>query len=234
MRPAGDAALVVELGPGISPEVHRRVMALWRALGERPAPGMVEAVPAYRSVLVMWDPEAADSGQVAAAVEQRLAEVGKAGRSRVRGRSVTVPVVYGGPFGPDLEAVAAHAGLEPSEVVRRHAAGRYTVYTLGFMPGFAYLGGLDPALWTPRRPAPRVRVPAGSVGIGGQQTGIYAIDGTPGGWHIIGRTWLPLWDAARKRPALLRPGDRVRFVAADVEEAPPGWAQAAGREPWSA
>lgn len=230
LRPAGDGALVVEFGDGIDPATHRRVLGLWRSLTERPVPGMVEAVPTYRSVLVLWDPEVADGAQVRAAVEQRLQEA--AGVRPRRGRRVVIPVVYGGVFGPDLEEVAARAGLAPDEVVRRHAAGRYVVYMLGFLPGFSYLGGLDPALATPRRPTPRLRVPAGSVAIGGRQTGIYATDGAPGGWRIIGRTWIPLWDPGRRRPALLQPGDRVRFVAVSAQEAPPEWVEEAAKVPW--
>lgn len=231
VRPAGDAALLVELGEGIDPVAHRRVLALWRSLVRRPPAGMREAVPTYRSVLVTWDPEATDAAAVEAAVRERLQQVG-AGRAP-RGRRVTIPVVYGGVFGPDLEHVAAHAGLAPEEVVRRHAAGRYVVYMLGFLPGFTYLGGLDPSLATPRRRAPRLRVPGGSVAIGGQQTGIYATDGAPGGWHVIGRTWLPLWDPDRRPPALLRPGDRVRFVPVSPEAAPGPWVERAASVDWA-
>ncbi|HEY8498404.1 MAG TPA: 5-oxoprolinase subunit PxpB [Limnochordales bacterium] len=223
-RPAGDGALLVELGEGIDPVTHRRVMGLWRSLLERPVPGMAEAVPGYRSVLVTWDPEAADGRRIREEVARRVQ--GLAASRPVGGRRVAIPVVYGGPFGPDLEAVAARAGLAPDEVVRRHAAGRYIVYMLGFLPGFVYLGGLDPTLAMPRRPSPLPRVPAGSVAIGGSQTGIYGAGGAPGGWHVIGRTWVRLWDPGRRRPALLRPGDRVRFVPASAEQAPPGWAEA--------
>ncbi len=228
IRPAGDAAVLVELGDGVDPAVHRRVMALWRSLVERPLPGMIEAVPAYRSVLVTWDPRVTDGARIRVALERRLREAVDGRGPRWRGRQVTIPVIYGGPYGPDLEAVAERVGLSPDEVVRRHAAGRYVVYMLGFLPGFVYLGGLDPALAVPRRDSPRLEVPAGSVAIGGSQTGIYGLGGAPGGWHVIGRTWVTLWDAGRRRPARLRPGDRVRFVAASPEQAPPGWQEAAG------
>ncbi len=228
IRAAGDAAVLVELGDGIEPAVHRRVMALWRSLAERPLPGMVEAVPAYRSLLVTWDPWATDGARIRAALERRLREAVDEQAPRWRGRRMTIPVVYGGPYGPDLEAVAERVGLSPEEVVRRHSAGRYVVYMLGFLPGFVYLGGLDPALAVPRRASPRLEVPAGSVAIGGSQTGIYGRGGAPGGWHVIGRTWVTLWDARCRRPARLRPGDRVRFVAATPEQAPPGWQEAAG------
>ncbi|HET9482549.1 MAG TPA: 5-oxoprolinase subunit PxpB, partial [Xanthomonadales bacterium] len=127
-------------------------------------------------------------------------------------RTVVIPVCYGGDSGPDLDAVAKHTGLSAHDVVARHAAGDYRVAMLGFQPGFPYLIGLDPALATPRHATPRPRVAAGSVGIGGAQTGVYPRE-APGGWQLIGRTPLALFDAARKPPALLAPGDRVRFEA---------------------
>jgi KipI family sensor histidine kinase inhibitor len=129
------------------------------------------------------------------------------------GPSCRDPVTYGGKHGPDLGDVAKHGGLSVDEVVRRHTQAEYVVYFIGFQPGFAYLGGLDASLHTPRRAAPRVAVPAGSVGIGGAQTGIYPL-ATPGGWQLIGHTALPLFDPQAEPPTLLAPGDRVRFVAA--------------------
>jgi len=126
-------------------------------------------------------------------------------------REVEIPVVYGGEFGPDIGFVAAHTGLSEEEVVRLHTSVTYTVYMLGFAPGFVYLGGLPEALATPRLPTPRPSVPAGSVGIAGLQTGIYGLS-TPGGWLLIGRTPLTMLDLNRQPPTLLQPGDRVRFV----------------------
>jgi inhibitor of KinA len=129
-------------------------------------------------------------------------------------RLVEIPVCYGGVYGPDLEAVARHTGLPPQELIRRHAAGSYRVYMLGFAPGFAYLGGMDEQLATPRKAEPRTAIPAGSVGIAGGQTGVYPLE-TPGGWQLIGRTPLPLFDAQRNPPSLLQMGNRVRFVPID-------------------
>ena len=126
-------------------------------------------------------------------------------------RRIEIPVRYGGAEGPDLDEVARHSGLSREEVVRLHQAGEYTVYFLGFQPGFAYLGGMDPRLATARRKEPRVAVPAGTLGIGGEQTGIYP-SAAPGGWQLIGRTSVLLFDPARDPPSLLLPGDTVRFV----------------------
>lgn len=134
--------------------------------------------------------------------------------SRFEGRQIEIRVRYGGRGGPDLDVVAQHNGLTPEEVIERHAAGHYQVLCLGFQPGFAYLGGLDEQLWTPRRATPRTRIPAGSIAIGGSQTGVYPAD-TPGGWHIIGHTDRPLFDPEWERPCVLEPGDTVRFVRED-------------------
>lgn len=224
-RPAGDSGLYVQLGEDADAATHARVLALWRELVRRPLPGMEEAVPGYRSVLVTWNPDVTTAEAVRAELLARLARLPRRPRLPA-GRLLTIPVVYGGSFGPDLDEVARRLGLSPDEVVRLHAGATYRVWLVGFMPGFAYLGPLERRLWTPRRPTPRVRIPAGSVGIGGSQTGIYAVE-SPGGWQIIGRTWLSLWDPARPAPALLRPGDRVRFQPVALDQAPPEWAQAA-------
>lgn len=128
-------------------------------------------------------------------------------------QTITIPVTYGGEAGPDLQTVSAHTGLSAEAIIERHSAGLYRVFCLGFLPGFAYLGGLDPALAIPRRATPRLSIPAGSVAIGGCQTAVYPC-ATPGGWHIIGRTDMTLFDPARQRPVLLLPGDTVRLVAA--------------------
>jgi KipI family sensor histidine kinase inhibitor len=188
---------------------------------------MEDAVAGTTSVLVTWNPDQTSPEQVRQALHQRLAQV--ASRARLpRGRLHLIPVVYGGPFGPDLDWVAATAGLSPQEVVQLHVQATYRVWMVGFLPGFAYMGPVDSRLALVRRATPRVRVPAGSVAIAGGMTGIYPVD-SPGGWHVIGRTWVRLWEPRRRSPALLRPGDRVRFVAVSVEQAPAGWAEEAAR-----
>ncbi len=213
-RPAGDGALSVEFAPEISPAVNRRVRALLAALDADPPPGLLDLVPAYRTLLIVYDPLRLSH----AALLDRLRALDTATDAPPPvGRRVVLPIAYGGEFGPDLAAVAAHAGLTPEEVIARHGAGRYLVYFLGFSPGFPYLGGLDPALATPRLPEPRTSVPAGAVGIGGDQTGIYP-QATPGGWRLIGRTPVRLYDPAAPEPTLLRPGDEIRPRAIDAAE----------------
>jgi KipI family sensor histidine kinase inhibitor len=214
--PVGGAALTVELGEVIDPDLNARVRALDASLSERPLPGVLETVPTYRSMLVVYDPRAAGFADLRDALVHRLQAPASAG---VATRVVEVPTAYGGDNGPDLEEVAARLGLAPAEVVARHAAGAYTAFMLGFTPGFAYLGLLAPELATPRRATPRHRVPAGSVAVAGRQTAVYP-SVSPGGWNLIGRTALRAWDPASDPPALIRPGDRVRFVAVPELEAP--------------
>jgi KipI family sensor histidine kinase inhibitor len=212
--PFGEAALLVQLGDSIDEGVNAAAHALGARL-RLARPDAPPPVPAYASVLVAFDPGREDPSALADELERAaaecLAEVGAHGAVPVPGRLLEVPVRYGGENGPDLAEVAARAGLAPADVVALHAGTEYRVFMLGFVPGFAYLGPLPRRLELPRRPTPRARVAAGSVAIAARQTAVYPIS-TPGGWHILGRTQLPFWDAAAEPPALLRPGDRVRFV----------------------
>ena len=218
---AGDAALVVEFGQALGTsaidlEINRRVHALARALAAQPLPGLGEPVPSYRSLLVHYDPLQLAHAEVESVVTEALQRCEDAPLPEPR--LVEIPTVYGGKHGPDIGFVAEHNGLTVDEVIRLHAEAAYTVYMLGFTPGFPYLGGLPDALATPRLETPRQRVPAGSVGIAGAQTGVYPLS-TPGGWRLIGWTPLLLFDPARTPPALLQPGDRVRFVPVSEEAA---------------
>lgn len=214
--PLGDCAAIVRFGTAIDPAANRRAMALAEHLLRHPFPGLVEAVPAYASVTVHYNPCAVPVSAAAPtpfdAVRARLSavldEVGEGHEAEPR--TVEIPVCYGGEHGPDLEAVAAACGLAPEEVVALHAGTTYRVYLIGFAPGFPYLGTVPEAIRVPRRPTPRAAVPAGSVGIAGVQTGIYPME-TPGGWQIIGRTPIRLFQPDRDPPCLLRVGDRVRF-----------------------
>ena len=213
--PVGDSTLRVSFGADsqVDLEVNRQVHTLAHALAAADAParppGLGEAVPGYAALLVYYDPLASDAAQVELFIRSLLPLTPSA--ASVGGKLVEVPVVYGGEGGPDLDFVAQHSGLSAAEVIRRHAAPEYPVYLMGFTPGFPYLGGLDPSIAAPRLPSPRQRVPAGSVGIAGEQTGIYPLD-SPGGWRIIGRTALVLFDPSRSEPFWIHPGDRVRFI----------------------
>lgn len=205
--PEGDCGLLAVCGDKIDDRVGDRVTALDVAIRAARLPGVVETVPAFASLLVRYDPLLTDYDTLAAAVGPLAARTRV--HRRLGGRVVTIPVCYGGDYGPDLAFVAQHAGLTEREVIRRHTAPRYRIYMLGFLPGFPYLGGLDPALFTPRLQNPRTAIPAGSVGIGGQQTGVYPV-ASPGGWQLIGRTPLRLF--APDRPLPYAAGDRIRFV----------------------
>lgn len=202
----GETAVVLELEPPVTLATQKRIWRLTQRLAD--VPEVVEAIPGMNNItVVLRDPHllALD------AIErlQRWWEESEA--LEPDSRTVEIPVVYGGEAGPDLPIVAEYAGLSPSQVVELHASIDYVVWFLGFQPGFPYLGGLPAQLATPRRAEPRVSVPAGSVAIGGAQTGIYSLS-TPGGWNLIGRTELPLFDPTLAEPVLLRPGDTVRFI----------------------
>lgn len=207
IRPASDHSLLVSFGNAISPEIHREVLRLTRRLAG--APGVRNLHPGYASVLVSFDPMAVP----AAALEGQIREMARAaeGEPLPEPRLIEIPVRYGGADGPDLEDVARLHGITTAEVVAIHSAAGYLVYFLGFSPGFPYLGGMPEAIATPRLERPRRLVPAGSVAIGGSQTGVYPV-ASPGGWRIIGRTPLELFRADRNPPTLLDMGDRVRFV----------------------
>jgi KipI family sensor histidine kinase inhibitor len=206
--------LLVELDPVIDPLVNERAIELARRLAARAGRGVRDIVPGYCTVGVHFDPLATDLS----ALEQAIVDAGQGldGLHRLPDRPIVeIPVSYGGPDGPDLDAVAAFAGCTPEEVVQRHAVRTYRVYMLGFVPGFAYMGRVDPTIAAPRHRVPREKVPAGSVGIAGEQTGVYPME-TPGGWHLVGRTRLQMFDATREPPSLLAPGDLVRFVPETV------------------
>ncbi len=208
-RPSGEAALLVALGDAIAPDINRRVQALAARLAAAPAAGLGATVPAYCTLLVHYDPAHLDYAGAQALVARALDALDEAPPAPAR--RVEIPVRYGGADGPDLDFVARHAGLTTAEVVERHTSRDYRVFMMGFTPGFAYLGELEARLAVPRLATPRLRVPAGSVGLAERQTGIYPID-SPGGWRLIGRTPLRVFDPAGEPPFLLGPGDLVRFV----------------------
>jgi inhibitor of KinA len=207
----GESGLVVELGDAIDPGLNARVRWLAGALGERLAKDGVELVPTYRSLLVIHDPLRLPRARLVRLVQTLAAKLPREASAEAPTRLVRVPACYGGELGPDLDFVAGHHHLRPEEVIALHSEATYLVYMLGFTPGFPYLGGMTPRLATPRLPTPRARLPAGSVAIGGAQTGIYPVE-SPGGWRLIGRTPLRLFDPDAPAPFLLAAGDRLRFV----------------------
>jgi KipI family sensor histidine kinase inhibitor len=214
----GDRSLIVEVGAAIGVRVNRAVHELCLLLNDATLPGVLDMVPCNRSLMVVFDPGHTGPSRIQ---EQVL----NAWRSRdtvalPEPRTMKIPVMYGGPFGPDLEAVAAIHQSTPERIVAAHTGIVFQVFMIGFMPGFPYMGELPENLSTPRRETPRTRVPRGSVGIAQRQTGIYPAE-SPGGWQIIGRTPLVLFNAANDPPALLAPGDRVQFYAVAAPEADP-------------
>ena len=206
--PAGDAALLVEFPPRIDPAVNARAIGLARSIQERRADAVRDIVIGYSSVTVYFDPLEVDAD--ALEDELRRAVQRLPDRVMTEGTLIDVPVCYGGEFGPDFADVAARAAATEEEVIALHCAPVYRVYVVGFVPGFPYMATVHPRLALPRKRTPRTRVPAGSVAIAAGQTGIYPIE-TPGGWHLIGRTRLKLYDDARPEPFLFKPGDSVRF-----------------------
>jgi inhibitor of KinA len=215
----GDRGLLVELGTGIDPTVNRRVQKLQQILSHENLCGVVETVPAYSSLLVVYDPLRATPQALAQAIEG-LCDFDDPADAETPRPVIEIPVVYGGDAGPDLDAVAAFHGLTGEEIVRLHSGTTYRVYMIGFTPGFPYMGELPQALDTPRRETPRTHIPKGSVAIAQRQTGIYPVV-SPGGWQIIGHTPLELFDPLQDNPSLLNMGDEVRFVPITAEEASP-------------
>jgi KipI family sensor histidine kinase inhibitor len=206
---AGESCLVVELGDRIDVALNLQVRALCLAVERAGLAGVQEAVPTYRSLAIYYDPLRIGRGALKENIDALLHST--LDQVKEQPRVVEVPTVYGSEFGPDLEFVARHTGLSPDEVICLHTEPLYHVYMLGFTGGFPYLGGLSERLSVPRLRTPRLMVPAGSVGIAGTQTGVYPLE-SPGGWRIIGRTSLCLFDPSRQIPTPILPGDKVRFV----------------------
>jgi inhibitor of KinA len=213
--PCGDSALSVEFGSAIDPLINQQVQALFNKLKAEPPEGLIDLIPTYRSLLVQYDPTVVSFRDL----QKIIFSFGDLSKRVVDtlGPMVEIPVCYGNEFGPDLQEVAAALHLTPEEVIDIHSKALYHVYMIGFTPGFPYLGGLDPRLFTPRKKVPREFVPAGTVGIADQQTGIYPLD-SPGGWQLIGRTPVKLFDLNREEVFYLKPGDRVKFKPISQEE----------------
>lgn len=212
----GDSALTVEFGKDISPELNSLAISLAQAISNDPFPGFAEAVPAYSSVTVYFDPFKVRSHFPDAAafetVSAIIANVAPDVPAKTEKRSIDIPMIVSAEASPDLQDVAAFAGITPDEVIHIFTERTYHVFMLGFLPGFAYMGEVDERIAMPRKVTPRTSVPKGSIGIAGKQTGIYPLE-SPGGWQIIGRTDEAMFDPNSEQPCYLKPGDAVKFIA---------------------
>ncbi len=215
IRPAGDQALLVEFGTEISPEINLRVQEFSHRAAVQKIPGIREIIPSYCSALVYYDPILLSFADAVSWAKEFLDS--KPLETQASAPIKEVPVLYGGEYGPDLSFVAAHNQTSEEEVIRLHTGQTYLVYVVGFSPGFAAMGVVPPKVQAPRLASPRTKVPAGSVGIGGLQTGIYAVE-SPGGWRLIGRTPLNLFDLQKNPPSFFQAGDYARFYAIDEKE----------------
>jgi inhibitor of KinA len=214
-RIMGDRSLLVELGDEISPQINRRVREFSIALMESSIEGIIEIVPAYRSFLIIYDPLTLTLATIKSRMEDLQKKIKEI--EIPEPKTLEVPVIYGGEYGPDMEWVAHYHNMGVEEVIRLHTGTTYQVYMIGFMPGFPYMGELPEGLDTPRRETPRTVIPQGSVAIAQRQTGIYPVE-SPGGWQILGRTPLKLFNPVQSPPILLEMGDRVKFFSIEKKE----------------
>jgi len=212
-RPAGVNALTLVFGETMSEAVSAQMLGLYRHLSDHPLPGIVDLIPAYTTLYVRFDPRRYTHGDLAATLQRQLTAETEATHP---GRYVEIPVWYDPRVGPDLERIAQEHDLSIDEVIAIHSAREYRVYAIGFAPGFGYLGEVDRRIATPRLATPRLKIPAGSVALANAQTAVYPSD-SPGGWNLLGRTPVTMFDPEREGFSLLRPGDRVRFVPVSYE-----------------
>lgn len=212
---AGDSAIVMEFGDTIEKEINAKIATVVKNLKKKNIDGILDVLPTYRSILINYDP-------VKISYNEMIDKLKELNDSKSSGQSdevrlIEIPTLYGEKYGPDIEFVAEHAKLSVDEVIKIHSGTDYLVYMMGFMPGFTYLGGLDERIATPRLKSPRIKIEAGSVGIAANQTGMYPIE-SPGGWQLIGRTPLKLYDDTKEPPVFIQAGDYIRYVPIDEEE----------------
>lgn len=212
---AGDSSILIEFGKEISPEINRKIKATVQLMKEQHIEGVVDVIPAFCSLLINYDPRVISYDEIRKRMQNLVKVDAKSGEEKKK--IYEIPVCYGGEYGPDIENIAANAGLSVEEVIKIHSSRDYLIYMLGFLPGFCYLGGLDERIHTPRLANPRMKINAGSVGIGGSQTGIYPLD-SPGGWQLMGMTPVKTYDPDREVPILVEAGDYIRFVPIDEDE----------------
>ena len=212
---AGDSSILIQFGNAIDPDINAKIAATVQLMKEQHIEGVVDIIPAFCSLLINYDPRVISYDEMKTRMEKILSvEIAAGARKK---KVYEIPVCYGGEFGPDLSTIAEHAGLSEQEVINIHSSTDYLIYMLGFLPGFTYLGGLDERIHTPRLANPRIRIPAGSVGIGGSQTGIYPMD-SPGGWQLMGMTPVKTYDPDREVPILVEAGEYIRFIPVDRAE----------------
>lgn len=213
--PGTDQSLYMEFGNSISPEINRRIRQTLEKIEKENLEEIIELIPTYRSILVIYDPLKTTYWDLVDKLKNLAAVFSE--EETAKTRIFDIPIVYGGDYGPDIDFVCDHNGLSRDEVIQIHTSKSYLVYMLGFTPGFTYLGGMDERIETPRLEVPRTKIPAGSTGIAGSQTGIYPIE-SPGGWQLIGRTALKLYDPSKDEPVFLKAGDYVKFYQVREED----------------
>lgn len=213
--PCGDSGLTIEFGREIDEQINKQVCTLAENIKKKQIVGVIETIPTFRSLFVLYNPLAIKYNVLIKKIKTLLND-DYTDENRIK-RVVQIPVCYGGKFGEDLADVAKHASITENEVIELHSSREYLIYMLGFLPGFTYLGGLDKRIVTPRLQNPRTKISAGSVGIGGEQTGIYPLE-SPGGWRLIGRTPIKPYDPNRKNPILFKAGDYIKFIPINEDE----------------